>query len=269
MGLRSRLHPPDQSMDDPEHPDERARREGQGESADDQRNEPVGQGRGAGAGDRSGEQPADPRRTGGVPRILPGRGRGQPEPCDHDEGIGNQEHEEAERHRRGQHASPALGVPFDGLERGVDRRRVSPPGFDSRPGALRPLAQMLHPIPDGLMGRVRVGMPLSSAASGRSGRPPGRQLRPWRILHPTASGGRATRRIPPCGRVGRRILGLGATVALTLVVARGHASQRPPPIAHRASARRRLLLPLESGELCRRDAPGAPGPAAAARRLVW
>ena len=111
--------------------------------------------RGAGAGDRGGEQPADAGRTGGVPRILPGRRRGQPEPGDHDEGIRNQEHEEAERHCRGEHASPALGVALDGLEGGVDRGRVGPPGFDAGFRPLCPLAQMRHSLPDGLMLRRR------------------------------------------------------------------------------------------------------------------
>ena len=162
----------------------------------------------------AGEQPADASRPGGVPRILPGRRRSQPEPGDHDEGIGNQEHEEAEGHRRRQHASPALGVALNSLEHGGDRGRVIPPGLDVCLRALRPLAEMRDAISDGLTAWRRDGSPLGSVASRRRGRPiVGRW--PCRILHPsrrreTSGVGRTlqstcpppaqrSRRIPPCG----------------------------------------------------------------------
>ncbi len=180
LGLRGGWDPPDQTVDDPEDPDEGPGRQGQGETSEDQGDQPVGQRQGAGAGHGAGEQPGDAGRSGGVPRVLAGRGRRQAETGAHDEGVGHQEHEEAEGHGGSEHASPALGVPLDGIQRRVDGGRIGPSGFDARPGALGPFPQMGHPLPDGL--------------TSRSGSPGGVSA-PWggclRHICPVVSGGHA------------------------------------------------------------------------------
>ena len=165
---------PDQPVDDPQDPDQRAGREGQRDASQHQRHEAIGQGHGARARDRAGQEATDAGRLRGVLGALAGGRRRQPEPGHHDEGVRDEEHEETEGHRGGEDASPALRVALDRLERGVDGCRICPPGLYDRPGVLRRAAEALQPAGGGA---AWPGGPSSSDDAGVPSLPPGDRRR--------------------------------------------------------------------------------------------
>ncbi len=194
----------------------------------------------------------------------------------HDEGVGHQEHEQTERHCGGQHASPALGIPLHGLERRVDGGRVGSPGLDPRPGALRPLAQVLHALPHRLTesGRSR---PIGWTRGQRRRRSPGSSAVATPHSSPTARTEKRSPplalpslRIPPCGRA--RAMGEMLPWVPSL---RSHSSW--PAVCKRqaspaSSGRVRPLVGAyyylwNPGELRRRNTAVPPRAAATARRL--